>query len=542
MENNSEDFKILLNAAFDVSQIKKQLNNIKGLTVKVGVDTAGIKQSIQNAINDASKGAPNVSTGAPSSNNRSGTGSASLNATAKQIERIQTLLQGGKYSSQISDLVTGFKRLGVSAQETAKKVQSIRTAYNTMKSVSGDELVTAQKAFNLELTKGQSELHKMRTDASEVADALKTAKLSNDITDKLNKNTAMTKKAKEELRAYVKLLNSGTKSSGERQAIQQDVNDIMTEQRAMGRLGGSWRDTLNKGIKKFTEWGLASGAVMRVVNEIREGIQTVEDLDEALTNINYTMDVSSAQLKEIGSTAVRTSKELHTSLSTVMDAVKTYANANETAESIIEKAKPTIMMSNVSGMNVEDTVDILQGTMEQFDLAEDKLMHISDVIETVSASMPYDFAKGIKELSEGIKASGSVAKDSGYELENYTALLGTLISKTRQSGSEIGRALRTMFVRTTKASSSALAGGEVSEEDISNAEAALRRVGIEVRSDTDTFRDFDEIMGDLYEKVDSLSDVDLSNIAYEVASKIVLEYIVIYSVYTQKIGISVKSR
>ena len=96
--------------------------------------------------------------------------------------------------------------------------------------------------------------------------------------------------------------------------------------------------------------------------------------------------------------------------------------------------------------------------------------------------------------------------------------MGTLISKTRQSGSELGRSLRTMFVRTTKASSSALANGEVTEDDLSNAEKALRRVGIEVRSDIDTFKSFDEIIGELYNKVDSLSDVDLSNIAYEVAS------------------------
>ena len=75
-----------------------------------------------------------------------------------------------------------------------------------------------------------------------------------------------------------------------------------------------------------------------------------------------------------------------------------------------------------------------------------------------------------------------------------------------------------MFVRTTKASSSALANGEVTEDDLSNAEKALRRVGIEVRSDIDTFKSFDEIMGELYNKVDSLSEVDLSNIAYEVAS------------------------
>lgn len=257
---------------------------------------------------------------------------------------------------------------------------------------------------------------------------------------------------------------------------------------------------------------------MQTVRGIKEVVSNVHELDDALTNIAYTMDVSNKQLKQIGESSLQAAKDLHTSVSKVMDAVKTYANKTETAESIIEKSKPTIMMSNVTGMDTSQTVDILQGVMEQFDLAEDQLMHISDVMQTVSMSMPYDFANGVKELSEGIKASGSVAKDAGYDLENYTALLGTLIAKTRQSGGELGRSLRTMFVRTTKASTSALANGEVTEDDLSNAEKALRRVGIEVRSDIDTFKSFDQIMGELYEKVDSLSDVDLSNIAYEVAS------------------------
>lgn len=93
--------------------------------------------------------------------------------------------------------------MGLSAQEAASKVQGIRAAYDAMKGASGvEQLVTAQKAFNLELSTGQNELRQLRTDASEVSDALKTAKLSDDITNKLNKNTAMTKKAKEELRAY----------------------------------------------------------------------------------------------------------------------------------------------------------------------------------------------------------------------------------------------------------------------------------------------------------------------------------------------------
>lgn len=293
---------------------------------------------------------------------------------------------------------------------------------------------------------------------------------------------------------------------------------VAVEQNKAEKANQSFFASLKKHFSFLSYWTSAHYIFMQAVRGIKEVIGNVRELDDALTNISYTMDVSGSQLKQIGESSLQTAKDLHTSVSKVMDAVKTYANAQETAESIIEKSKPTIMMSNITGMDTSQTVDILQGAMEQFDLAEDQLMHISDVMQTVSMSMPYDFANGVKELSEGIKASGSVAKDAGYDLENYTALLGTLIAKTRQSGGELSRSLRTMFVRTTKASTSALANGEVTEEDLSNAEKALRRVGIEVRSDIDTFKSFDEIMGELYEKVDSLSDVDLSNIAYEVAS------------------------
>ncbi len=293
---------------------------------------------------------------------------------------------------------------------------------------------------------------------------------------------------------------------------------VTAEQSKAEKSTNSLFASFKKNFSFLSYWTSTTYIMMTAIRKIKEMVGNVHELDDALTNIAYTMDVTESQLKQIGESSLQAAKDLHTSVSKVLDAVKTYANATETAESIIEKSKPTIMMSNVTGMDTNQTVDILQGVMEQFDLAEDKLMHISDVMQTVSMSMPYDFANGVKELSEGIKASGSTAKDAGYDLENYTALLGTLIAKTRQSGGELGRSMRTMFVRTTKASTTALANGEVTEDDLSNAEKALRRVGIEVRSDLETFKSFDEIMGELYEKVDSLSDVDLSNIAYEVAS------------------------
>lgn len=518
MSDTSDAFRISLGVQIDTNNIITQIQNMKPPKITLDIDDKDLKTKIQNAVNEAYKGAggkiPLPVIPAPS-----GSGGSA------KPPKIEDFYPKG-YAEKLARIEAGFRTMGKSASDASNDFKQAQATYKAFEDAvnSGniEKAANLQTLLQKQVRGASSDLSIARNEArgyEKELDAIGRRKLGNYLQKWLDTNTAATKEARMEVQGYINDINNGLiTTQSQEKSIRSQMGTIENTQRAMGRLGSSPLVALKAGMSKFTSWISASGAVMQAINEVRNGINTIKELDDGLTNINYTMEVSSKQLKDIGNSAVKASKDLHTSVSTVMDAVKTYANANETAETIIEKSKPTIMMSNVSGMGVENTVDILQGTMEQFDLAEDKLMHISDVMQTVSASMPYDFAKGIRELSEGIQASGSVAKDSGYDLENYTALLGTLISKTRQSGSELGRSLRTMFVRTTKASSSALASGEVTEDDLSNAEAALGRVGIQVRSDLETFRSFDEIMGDLYDKVDSLSEVDLSNIAYEVAS------------------------
>ena len=72
-------------------------------------------------------------------------------------------------------------------------------------------------------------------------------------------------------------------------------------------------------------------------------------------------------------------------------------------------------------------------------------------------------------------------------------------------------------MRTTKVSTTALKSGEVTNDDVSNAEKALKRVGIQIRTDKNTFKDLDQIIYELYEKLDTLSDVDMSNLSTELA-------------------------
>lgn len=518
--------------ADDLKKIEQQLN-AKGINLKTSLDTATSKQQLQELAKQLQSVLKSSGLEIDTSKIMSAFSQVTkeVDKLVQNANKIQLSIETGGYESKVDSLIgktqqwvdaNGNARISTDSLQTA--MNNLNTAYANITATGGNTvanqqaLIEAERALDIEVKKVQYSVNSMN---ATIAKNTAVDSLRQKVQQFYDINTASHRQYGAQLQSIMAQLASGTEVPIVKlKQLEQEFINLQNSARQAGKLGLSFFDTLKQGLSKFSYWTSSTYIIMQSVRQLKEMIGTAKELDDALTNISYTMDVSSKQLEKIGNSSLQTAKDLNTSAKNVLDAVKTYANANETAESILSKAKPTIMMSNVTGMGTEQTVDIIQGTVEQFELedTEEQLMHISDVLQTVSMSMPYDFAKGVKELSEGIQASGSVAKDAGYDLENYTALLGTLIAKTRQSGSELGRSLRTMFVRTTKASSSALANGEVTEDDLSNAEKALRRVGIEVRSDVNTFKDFDDIMGELYTKLDSLSDVDLSNIAYEVAS------------------------
>ena len=314
---------------------------------------------------------------------------------------------------------------------------------------------------------------------------------------------------------------------------------IQNEAIRTGNVGKSFGDKMKTAWEKFGGWSLATKSMMLAWREFRKGVDLVKDLDTALTNINYTMNVSKTQLADIGKSSVEMAKGLKTSTKNVLEAVTLYANAKESADSILKKSETAIMLSNVTGMTGSQSAKMLQSVMNQFDLTQDDLTYISDTIQSVSQNMAYDFAAGIQEIAGGIERSGSVAKSAGLDLGQYASMLGLVIEKTGQSGDTIGNAYKTIFQRITKASATE---GTLAE-DISAAEESLRAVGVQVRSSAGEFRDMNDIMTELGGKWNTLTDVQQSNISYNVAGirqtnilKTLLTYWKDYENLVQKAG------
>lgn len=285
------------------------------------------------------------------------------------------------------------------------------------------------------------------------------------------------------------------------------------EQAKMDKQSKSLFASLKSGMSFLSYWTSAHYIFMQAVRGIKEIISNVHELDDALTNISYTMDVSSKQLMDIGKSSLQMAKDLNTSASNVLGAVKLYANAKESADSILQKAQPAIMLSNVTGFSGEESAKYLQTIMNQFDLSQDDLMDISDTIQAISQNVAHDFADGIVQINEGISTSGEVARAAGMDLADYASMIGLLVEKTGLAGSQLGNSLKTIITRTTKAG--AIMG--IDEGEISEAEKSLHNVGIEVRKTDGEFNDFNDTMRELSKIWDSLSDVEKSNISFNLA-------------------------
>lgn len=326
-------------------------------------------------------------------------------------------------------------------------------------------------------------------------------------TKSIKENTA----AKEaNANASDEIINSANKSNAAAIKIDKLSNTGKQYQSA----GDKWISGFKNKLQNLTQYVTGIDIVMRAWNEIRQGFSFVNEFNASLTTINQTMSTTQEQLTALGKGALDAGKNLGSSAEDVLSAAAIYANASETAEGVLEKAKPTMLLANASGADVETVADQIQGVVNQFNELEGQETRIVNSYEKISSGLAIDFAKGINIMSEGVQTAGSVVEQAGMTFETYAASVGKISEKTRQEGSVIGNAYKTIMARMSRSKS---ADEDVSEEDRSNAAKAYKSIGIDLYDQNGQYKDINETLDELASKWNMLTDAQRNYISEQSA-------------------------
>ena len=407
------DFSVLLKAELDRAGIDTDLKKVQEIVKKYHLEltpdlqTASLKNQFKSVCKEMANDFNKTFNANVSGNdvfkvyeNKA----KQLQQTLQQANKIQLSFDTGSYQSKVDSLVArtnqwvdanGNARISTESLQTA--LNNLGTAYTNLNSSGGNTvanqqaLIEAEKALDTEIKKVQSSVTSMNATMakSSAIDALRQK-----YQEFYDKNTAAHQKWGKSLLSAINELAPGAEVSKQRvQELNQQLINTSNAARQAGKLGLSFFDTIKQGMQKFSYWTSSTFLVMKTITEIKEAVSFAKEMDSALTNINYTMDVTKSQLTDIGNSSIQMAKDLKTSASDILGAVTLYANAKETADSILKKSEAAIMLGNVTGMSGEQSAKALQSVMNQFDMTQDDLMYISDTIQKVSQNMAYDFSK-----------------------------------------------------------------------------------------------------------------------------------------------------
>ena len=263
-------------------------------------------------------------------------------------------------------------------------------------------------------------------------------------------------------------------------------------------------------LQKVGLFSLAYDSIHMLQNGFKEGMESVKLLDTTLTELATTMDdLNTTSIREMGKQSQDLASKLSTTTDEVLKIVQVMAVAGESIDTIMNKTQGAVILSNLSGLDSSETAKIFLAAQNQFeDLAdgsEKSVMRVADSIVAITKALKIDFADGVAGAGTGMKILGSLADQVGMSLEETLAILSSTVEKTQMSYDEVANALKTTISRTMRM-------GDATGEEALKAEQALNSVGIVIRDNAGNMKDFLNVMTELGDMWDGLTEVTQSYI------------------------------
>lgn len=521
-ENSLKHMQNTMNLPDGIASLKEKLES--AFTFENGADNLGnFKNRMQNFYQtfDSLKGSSFIQFA-----NEFGTAFDSLTKAENSSGKVSAYtdkLNG--FVESYNDIVTKFHNKEIDTSQAQDEISELASKMQDFQKVAKNYDKTNSKGTYLEGTKGLVQDTKdVETMLTEYANSIG---LTSKISSSINETTGQVKMQFADISGNVVTLTGNLEKAGNAmRIISSTASKASTGMSSFGTsIKGMVSGNFKGAIADIASYVSYFQVTMKAIQQAKQGFNDFLNFQKDLTNISYTMNLSPDQLQNLGTSAIDMAKDLSMSLDNTMDIDKIYANMNTTASEIQQTARPTAILSNLSGVDASTAADQVQGILQQFHMLEDgsttaadASMHIVDVLDKVSGSVGIDYAKGIKIISDAVQASGQVAYDAGMSYEQLAAITAKVSERTREDGSSIGNALKTIITRTTKVGKMPQYADEVDNATLSNASASLHAIGVDVYNPDGSDRGIITVMSELKDKWDDLTDAQQAKIAFDVAA------------------------
>lgn len=234
----------------------------------------------------------------------------------------------------------------------------------------------------------------------------------------LEQNSAMSKKAKAQIKAYYNEILSGNPSRPLNEILD-SVYKIVQVEREAGRAGKSWLDIF-KDKKLHSVLGQAASmfSFYDLVNVGREGFETIKEYDNALTEMNKVSKESIEVLKDFQKESFDLSDAIGTTASQIQNSTADFLRLGESFEQAKQSAQDANALFKVAEFdNIGEATEALVAMSQAY--KEIEKSQINDVLNYTGNN----FSISTSELASALQRSAATLKVAGNDIYEATALV-----------------------------------------------------------------------------------------------------------------------
>ena len=257
---------------------------------------------------------------------------------------------------------------------------------------------------------------------------------------------------------------------------------------------------------------------MMVYSKIQDFAKGITEIDQKLTQLRIVTGQNEDAIQDYANSATDAAKKIGASVTSIMSSTETWARLGYSLEDSLQLSTVTNMFANVGAIEISAATDSLTAVLKGYNKAADDVEGIADILVEIGQKYPVSAA----ELGEALQNGGATLEAGGNSLEQSVALIAAG-NAAIQDASKVGNALKTSSMRIRGSTAELEDAGEDVDEfckSTSKMRSEIKSLsGVDIMLDSDTYKSTYDILVEIAEVWDDMSDVNQAALLEALAGK-----------------------
>lgn len=527
----TETYGLLESVDAQMSKIKK-----KNYTIPIKFDIKDmdrIGNSFEKYTNSISKSSKNVYGNTNKIKDGFKNASKSANSLEKELLKIER--RNISITKQINDVNNRFNVLKKAPTDVASSVSRLnekmvelgKITDSSKHSVHFERMKNEIISTNLELSKliqKQKELESVNYWKSKGLNQLERFKNFNKDNPFVSKNLFLKEKYKVANDLFEDMSINRNFSPENVKALSGAISELNKESERLGISGKSALQTVGHNLGKFAQWLTLTTGITLAMRSVYQMFQVIKDVDEAMVNLKKVTDETDETYKSFLRDASKDAKALGITISDLVEGTATFAKLGYSLKEAQTLGKVASVYSNVGDLDINTANEHLVSVLKAFKIEGKDAIKVVDKLNELGNK----YAVSSAGLGESLKRSSVAMKTANNTLDETLALL-VGANEIVQNPEVVGTAFKTIAMRIRGISG--LTKKEIEElgedaegmaEDMTKVQGKLLELTnnkVDIMLDKDTFKSTYQILKEVKEVWDSLTDKNQAGILELLAGK-----------------------